>query len=94
MYYILPHLSILILKKYNSKITGLTSLDVIQNRKKYGVNEIEKQKKSSFFRKFLLQFKNFACANSEIMNETDIKALDFTLVLSISYLLLRTKSTC
>lgn len=48
----------LLLKKYNSKITGLAGSDVIQNREKYGINEIEKQKKSSFFLKFLLQFKN------------------------------------
>ena len=44
--------------KYNSSNLGLNSNVVILNREKYGTNQIQKEKKQTFIKKFLLQFKN------------------------------------
>ena len=44
--------------KYNSSNLGLNSNAVILNREKYGTNQIQKEKKQTFIKKFLLQFKN------------------------------------
>ena len=37
----------------NKKYKGLNDLEVLESREKYGVNEIEKQKKESIFKKIL-----------------------------------------
>ncbi len=46
-------------KELNTNLNGgLTEENVIKNRQKYGMNRIEGKKKTSFFIKFLLQFKD------------------------------------
>ena len=47
-----------LLLKYKSNMSGLSLSQVEENRKLYGDNTITKEKKSSFLKKFLLQFKN------------------------------------
>lgn len=47
-----------IFKSLNSSVKGLSQTEVLKQREKYGNNETNKQKKQSFFVKFLLQFKN------------------------------------
>ncbi|MBE5755686.1 MAG: cation-translocating P-type ATPase [Clostridiales bacterium] len=47
-----------IYKEFDSCIDGLKSSNVNLNREKFGSNETEKQKRVSFFVKFLMQFKN------------------------------------
>ena len=47
-----------IFKEFNSSAKGLTETEANLNIAKYGSNELEKQKKPSFFKKLLLQFKN------------------------------------
>lgn len=44
--------------KFSTSEKGLTSNQAELNRNQFGSNEPEKQKKESFFKKFLLQFKN------------------------------------
>lgn len=47
-------------KKLNTNInTGLTSKDVKNRQKTFGINELEKIKKNSLFTKFIEQFKDF-----------------------------------
>ena len=47
-----------IYKELNSNPNGLTTSSANENLLKFGKNELEKPKKQSFFKKFLLQFKN------------------------------------
>lgn len=47
-----------IFKELNSSKNGLTSVQAEQNIIKFGDNKLDKQKKISFFKKLLLQFKN------------------------------------
>ena len=47
-----------ILKQLNSSINGLNNKQVLVNRNKYGINEIDKEKPKSLFVRFLAQFKN------------------------------------
>lgn len=47
-----------ILKEFNSAEYGLSEKQALKNRELFGSNEPEKQKKDSFLKKFLLQFKN------------------------------------
>lgn len=47
-----------VLKKFGTSREGLSHLDVEKNLKKYGLNELNKQKKESFFKCFLKQFLN------------------------------------
>ena len=47
-----------VLNKVNSSITGLSNKQVLNNRNKYGINTIDKEKRKSLFVRFLAQFKN------------------------------------
>jgi len=47
-----------IYKNYNSSIKGLSSTQAETNLSKFGENKLDKQKKNSFFKRFLAQFKN------------------------------------
>lgn len=47
-----------VLNKLQTSKTGLKNNQVIVNRNKYGINEIDKEKKKSLIVRFLLQFKN------------------------------------
>lgn len=47
-----------VLSKLNVGPTGLTSHQVLQNRKQFGVNVIDKEKRKSLIVRFLAQFKN------------------------------------
>lgn len=47
-----------IFKQTNSSKFGLTNIQVSQNKNQFGENKLDKQKKDSFFKRFLLQFKN------------------------------------
>ena len=47
-----------IYKEFHSAQNGLSSNQANLNKQEFGSNEIEKEKKLSFFKKFLLQFKN------------------------------------
>ena len=47
-----------IFKELNSNSSGLSSEIVQKNINQFGKNELDKQKKTSFFKRFLMQFKN------------------------------------
>ncbi|MBO5910056.1 MAG: HAD-IC family P-type ATPase, partial [Clostridia bacterium] len=47
-----------ILKQLNSSPNGLNNKQVVNNRSKYGINVIDKEKRKSLFIRFLAQFKN------------------------------------
>ncbi len=47
-----------VFKQFNSSINGLNNKQVLNNRAKYGINEIDKEKRKNFFIRFLAQFKN------------------------------------
>ena len=44
--------------EYNSSQNGIKSNSVVDRQNRYGINVLDKQKKDSFIKKFLLQFKN------------------------------------
>ena len=46
-------------KKLNSSMNGLSSKDVYNLRKTYGLNELQKQKKITIFQRFFAQFQDF-----------------------------------
>ena len=46
-------------KKLNSSKNGLTSKEVLNLRKTYGLNELQKQKKTTIFQRFFAQFQDF-----------------------------------
>jgi len=71
-----------IYKKLNSSEKGIPSNSVSARQKQYGINKLEKQKKDSFFKKLLYQFKNImiiilllsaiiSCALSIIHNDLE-----------------------
>ena len=45
-------------KQFHSSENGLSSDQVLQNRKEFGENKLEKQKKTSWIKRFFAQFKN------------------------------------
>lgn len=47
-----------VLNQVNSSLNGLYSKQVVASRKKYGINEIDKEKRKSLVVRFLAQFKN------------------------------------
>ena len=47
-----------IFNELNSNQNGLSSSEADKNREKFGSNLLEKQKRLSFFKRFLMQFKN------------------------------------
>lgn len=47
-----------IFKEFGSSENGLNDSSVSKNREKYGANQLDKKKKESFLKRFLLQFKN------------------------------------